>query len=102
MDPTAAVAAIAPLLAARRREVGRDVAANAAPPPAAPPKVPATALQGTAPGPPREPLALDVAKGDDGVFVYTLRDPDSGAVLAVIPWSKAKSEAQGALLDTTA
>ncbi len=36
-----------------------------------------------------EPIALDVARGDDGVFVYTLTDPSTGRLVAVIPDTKA-------------
>lgn len=32
-----------------------------------------------------EPIALDVARGEDGVFVYTLSDPSTGRLVAVIP-----------------
>ena len=32
-----------------------------------------------------EPIALDVARGEDGVFVYTLTDPSTGRLVAVIP-----------------
>ena len=32
-----------------------------------------------------DPIALDVRRGEDGVFVYTLSDPNTGALLAVIP-----------------
>ena len=32
-----------------------------------------------------EPIALDVQRGEDGVFVYTLSDPSTGRLVAVIP-----------------
>ena len=38
---------------------------------------------------------MDVAEGRDGVFVYTLKDPGTGAVLAVIP----RRQVQGLKVD---
>lgn len=31
------------------------------------------------------PLRLSIDRADDGVFVYTLKDPQTGALVAVIP-----------------
>lgn len=72
-----------------------------------PPAPPAdTAASKPAPGaaaapPDRSPLSLEVAKADDGVFVYTLSDPNTGAVLAVIPRHSVEEQG-GRTLDTRA
>ncbi len=40
------------------------------------------------------PLRLSVGRADNGVFVYTLKNPDTGAVVAVIPRAEL-AQAQG-------
>lgn len=56
------------------------------PPPAQPERRDPPEAQAREPEPPKaDPIALDVQRGEDGVFVYTLSDPNTGALLAVIP-----------------
>ena len=52
-----------------------------------------------APKPVRPPLDVEVAKADDGVFVYTLRDPATDTVLAVIPREAVRLDRDGRNLD---
>lgn len=49
--------------------------------------------------PTRQPLEVDVARGDDGVFVYTLRDPATDTVLVVIPREDVRLDRDGRHLD---
>ena len=60
-----------------------------------PPSQPAAAKPSLAP----EPLALDVAQGADGVFVYTLSDPGTGTVVAVIPREQVRQGRDGRNVD---
>ena len=45
---------------------------------------------------------MDVQRGDAGVFVYTLRDPATDTVLAVIPREAVRSDRDGRHLDQLA
>ena len=47
------------------------------------------------PEPPPQPLALSVDRADNGVFVYTLREPSTGAVIAVIPRAQVQGGQNG-------
>ena len=66
-------------------------------PKATPQAAPAGPASGSASPP--DPLSLDVAKAEDGVFVYTLSDPGTGLVLAVIPRQDVQSGRDGRNLD---
>ena len=44
-------------------------------------------------------LAMDVQKGDDGVFVYTLSDPETHAVIVVIPRKDVDGSQEGQAID---
>ena len=46
-----------------------------------------------------KPLSIEVARGADGVFVYTLTDPGTGTVLAVIPREDVQLRRDGRNLD---
>ena len=46
---------------------------------------------------PAQPLALSVDRADNGVFVYTLREPNTGAVIAVIPREQVQANRSGRL-----
>ena len=72
---------------------------------ARPPRAEASSGAGPAPKPVLQPpaapkpLSLDVAQGAGGVFVYTLSDPATGAVVAVIPREDVRIDRNGRNLD---
>ena len=76
-DPVAS-AAPAAAFPPRERAPSLGPTAPAATPPAEPPR------QAFPAPPPRQPITVDVARDGD-VFIYTLRDPATDTVLAVIP-----------------
>ncbi len=89
-----------------------DVVSVTAPPPVAPPPAPPERrdppeARAREPGPHKaDPIALDVRRGEDGVFVYTLTDPATGRLVAVIPEGTeervAGNYASGGWVDLTA
>ena len=75
--------------AASGRQAGAEPEARGAPPAETPARA----------SPAAEPLSLDVEQGADGVFVYTLSDPGTGTILAVIPREHVRQGRDGRNLD---
>ena len=93
IDPLASVAAVPPV-----RPVARPPAASvevvAAPvgPAKSSPEPNSASLE-------HKQLAMDVKKGNDGVFVYTLSDPETHAVIVVIPRKDVDGSQEGQAVD---
>ena len=89
-DLTVAAVAAVPQPAAAR--TGPSSGASAAPSPA---------LRPEARKPP-PPISVDVARGGNDVFIYTLRDPATDTVLAIIPTEEVSRSRVGSTVDTRA
>ena len=94
-DPVTRIAGAPPPQPVQRRAPSEPSAASAAT------AAPATAPDAAAKAKP-QPLAVDVMRSDGGVFVYTLRDPATDVVLAVIPRDAVRPGRDGRNVDQMA